>query len=506
MIIGLGSSIVALVIGAALSFICARTDAPWRRFIFFIGIAPTFIPALVGALAWSLLASPSSGYLNVLLRDIGINVTINVYSLLGMIFVLGIFYAPYVFMLLHSSLAMMNADLEEAASLHGAGLFRMFRTVTLPLSLPALMGAGILVFALTMENFPVAAVLGNPANIDTLPTYIYRLMGSAPVQANQAAGVAVLLTTGLVVVTAIQQWIVGRRRFTTLTGKGNRPRQIPLRGMRWPATIFALIYFGLSMVLPLTALTLAATQRSPYLNKTSQLFEAGALTFNRIAEVVQTQGFQTSLMNSLIVSIGAALLGTMVAFGNSYVRYRTTSRLGGFIQQLATAPLAIPSIVLGMGLLWFWLSLPLPIYGTLFILIFAITAVTLPQGFNSISASMLQLHSDLEDSAVMLGAKRIRAILNVTVPLMRVGIVSTILLLLMLAMRELSASLFLFTSETRILSILVFDAFENGQTTVAAATSVVYILVIAVLAILTQVIGSREKKHQAAVEASTNTL
>jgi iron(III) transport system permease protein len=404
-------------------------------------------------------------------------------------------------MLVHSSLSMMNADLEEAAAVHGASLPRMFRTVTMPLAMPALLGSGILVFALSMENFPVAAVLGNPAGIDTLPTYIFRLMASAPAQANAAAGIAILLTAGLVIITVAQQWIVNRRKFTTMTGKGARPRQIPLRAWRWPATIFALVYFALSVALPMLALLLAAMQDSPYLTSMGQLFDGG-LTLDRILEVASAPDFLTSLTNSVIVAVVAALAGTTLNFASSYIRYRTTSRLGGLLEQISTAPLAIPSIVLGMGILWTWLSLPMPVYGTLVILMIACISVALPQGYRSISSSMLQLHSDLEDSAVMLGAKRSRAIVNVTVPLMRVGIVSTVLLLLMLAMRELSASLFLFTSNTRILSILVYDKFENGQTTTAAAISVLFVIVIAALAITAQLLGSRDKQNKSLNGAS----
>ncbi|GAA3666715.1 iron ABC transporter permease [Arthrobacter ginkgonis] len=501
LLIGLSASVIALVVGALLAFICSRTDAPLRKFIFIIGMAPVFVPALVGALAWSMLASPNAGFANILLKDLGLDLTINIYSMGGLIFVLGLFYAPYVFMLVHSSLSMMNADLEEAAAVHGASLPRMFRTVTMPLAMPALLGSGILVFALSMENFPVAAVLGNPAGIDTLPTYIFRLMSSAPAQANAAAGIAILLTAGLVIITVAQQWIVNRRKFTTMTGKGARPRQIPLRAWRWPATIFALVYFALSVALPMLALLLAATQDSPYLTSMGQLFDGG-LTLERILEVASAPDFLTSLTNSVIVAVVAALAGTTLNFASSYIRYRTTSRLGGLLEQISTAPLAIPSIVLGMGILWTWLSLPMPVYGTLAILMIACMSVALPQGYRSISSSMLQLHSDLEDSAVMLGAKRSRAIVNVTVPLMRVGIVSTVLLLLMLAMRELSASLFLFTSNTRILSILVYDKFENGQTTTAAAISVLFVIVIAALAITAQLLGSRDKQNKSLNEAS----
>ena len=493
LMVGAGSAVVALVIGAFLAFVCARTDAPLRKFIFFIGMAPMFIPALVGALAWSLLSSPSAGYLNILLRDLGIDFIINIYSLPGLIFVLGIFYAPYAFLLMHSSLSMMNADLEEAATVHGATLKTMLRTVTLPLALPAVLGSAILVFALTMENFPVAQVIGNPAGIDTLPTYIYRLMSATPAKSNQAASIAIVLTAALLIITVVQQRIINKRKFTTVTGKGNRPRQVPLRKLRWPFTIIALAYFAVAVVLPMLALLAASMQATPFVASISQLFETGAMSFAKLADVLGSHDFQLALRNSVMVALLAAIAGTTLSFIASYVRYRTKSRLGQLIELIAMTPLAVPAIVMGIGLLWTWLLLPVPVYGTLAILAIACVAVFLPQGYRGISASMLQMDQDLEDSAVMLGARRAKAIVSVTLPLMRVGITSSFLLFLMLSMRELSASIFLFTSNTRILSILVFDNFDNGQSQAAAAVSVLYIVVIAVLAVIAQKVGADRK-------------
>ena len=493
LMVGAGSAVVALVIGAFLAFVCARTDAPMRKFIFFIGMAPMFIPALVGALAWSLLSSPSAGYLNILLRDLGIDFVINIYSLPGLVFVLGIFYAPYAFLLMHSSLSMMNADLEEAATVHGATLKTMLRTVTLPLALPAVLGSAILDFALTMENFPVAQVIGNPAGIDTLPTYIYRLMSATPAKSNQAASIAIVLTAALLAITVIQQRIINKRKFTTVTGKGNRPRQVPLRKLRWPFTIIALAYFAVAVVLPMLALLAASMQATPFVASISQLFETGAMSFAKLADVLASHDFQLALRNSVMVALLAAIAGTTLSFIASYVRHRTKTRGGQLIELIAMTPLAVPAIVMGIGLLWTWLLLPVPVYGTLLILAIACVAVFLPQGYRGISASMLQMDQDLEDSAVMLGARRSKAIVNVTLPLMRVGITSSFLLFLMLSMRELSASIFLFTSNTRILSILVFDNFDNGQSQSAAAVSVLYIVVIAVLAVIAQKVGADRK-------------
>ncbi|HEX2401645.1 MAG TPA: ABC transporter permease subunit, partial [Mycobacterium sp.] len=262
--VGIGASIVALAIGCLLAFLAARTDVPGRKFVYGIGIAPLFLPALVGALAWALLAGPATGYLNLAFNAIGIPNLINIYSFAGMIFVLGLYYAPYPFLMVHSALSLMNPDLEDAASLHGAKLSKMLRTVTFPLVMPAVIGSGILVFALTVENFPVAQVIGVPGGVDTMPTLIYRLMNASPARSNDAAAVAVVLTVLLVIVVAFQQKAVSRKDYTTVTGKGVRARLVPLRAWRIPAAGFAWLYFALAVALPVAALILAAMQTSPY--------------------------------------------------------------------------------------------------------------------------------------------------------------------------------------------------------------------------------------------------
>lgn len=495
LLVGFGAAVIALVVGGSLAFLCARTDAPAKRFIFFAGMSPMFIPALVGALAWSFIASPSSGFLNVALRDLGLDFAVNIYSLEGLIFVLGIYYAPYGFLLMHSSFVLMSGDLEEAAAVHGASFPRTLRTITLPLVLPAILGAGILVFALAMQNFPAAQVVGMPGRVDTLPTFIYRLMSTTPAQSNNAAAVSVVLTVGLLIFTVLQQRAISRRKFTTVTGKGALTRHVPLGGLRWPVMAYVLIYFLISIVLPLLALLVTAMQSSPFFLKISQLLQPGALSLDRLAATLDSLDFHVGLRNSIIVSVLAAAFGTLLAFLASYIRHRAISRLRGMIDFIAMTPLAIPSIVMGMGLLWTWLLIPIPIYGTIWVLVVACIAVFFPQGYQGVSASILQIGNDLEDSAVLLGANRMRAVRTVTVPLMRVGITSTFLLFLMMSMRELSAVIFLFTSDTRILSIMVFENFENGQIQTAAAVSVYYCIVIAVIAVLGKAIGSAQTDH-----------
>jgi iron(III) transport system permease protein len=490
--VGLGASVVALAIGCLLAFLAARTNVPGRKFVYGIGIAPLFLPALVGALAWALLAGPATGYLNLALNAVGLPNLIDIYSFAGMIFVLGLYYAPYPFLMVHSALSLMNPDLEDAASLHGAKLSQMLRKVTFPLVMPAVIGSGILVFALTVENFPVAQVIGVPGGVDTLPTLIYRLMNASPARSNDAAAVAVVLTVLLVVVIGVQQKAMNRKEYTTVTGKGVRARRVPLRGWRFGAAAFAWLYFVLAVLLPVAALVVAALQTSPYVANIGQLLQPGALSLWGMGETLQSNEFHQVVINSVIVGVATAAIGTALCFALAYTRYRTKAPGRKLLEYLAMLPLAVPAIVLGLGLLWTWLALPIPIYGTLAVLVIAFVAVFIPQGYRGVSASIVQLDKDLEDSAVMLGARRHRAITFVTAPLLRVGLSSTFLLLMMLSMRELTAALFLFTSDTRLLSIAIFDAYDNGSFQSAAELSLLYCVVIAVLAVLARRFGSKE--------------
>jgi iron(III) transport system permease protein len=490
--VGIGASVVALAVGCLLAFLAARTDVPGRKMVYGIGIAPLFLPALVGALAWALLAGPATGYLNLVLNAVGLPNLIDIYSFGGMIFVLGLYYAPYPFLMVHSALSLMNPDLEDAASLHGAKLSQMLRNVTFPLVMPAVIGSGILVFALTVENFPVAQVIGVPGGVDTLPTLIYRLMNASPARSNDAAAVAVVLTVLLVVVIGVQQKSMSRKDYTTVTGKGVRARRVPLRAWRIPAAAFAWLYFALAVVLPVIALILAALQTSPYVANLGQLLKPGALSLWGMGQTLQSNDFHQVVTNSVIVGVATAAIGTALCFALAYTRYRTKAPGRKLLEYVAMLPLAVPAIVLGLGLLWTWLALPIPVYGTLAVLVIAFVAVFIPQGFRGVSASIVQLDKDLEDSAVMLGARRHRAITFVTAPLLRVGLSSTFLLLMMLSMRELTAALFLFTSDTRLLSIAIFDAYDNGSFQSAAELSLLYCVVIAVLAVLARRLGSKE--------------
>lgn len=492
LLIGIGASVLALAIGGFLAFVTARTNVRGARFLYFVGLVPMFLPSYVGALAWSLLGGPNAGLLNVFARDLKLPDVVNIYNIGGLIFVLALYYAPYAFLLTHSAFSLMNPDLEEAARTHGAKPLTVLRTVTVPLATPALLGSAILIFVLTVENFPVAQITSG-GRLDTLPTYIFRLMNSAPARGNEAAAVAITLVVIVLAVTALQRRVVARRSFTTVAGKGMKLGKFDLGRFRTPALAIGIGYFTLSTVLPLLALGFVALHESPYVNSVIGAFTNGRMGLDAIIEAITSDVVIKATGNSVVVAVAAAVVGTVLAFIVSYVVNRTTLPGREGLGYLSMLPLAVPAIVLGLGLLWTWLMLPVPVYGTLLVMVIAFVAAQMPQGYQGASSSILQIHRDLEDSAVMHGANRPRAVWRVTAPLLRVPLTSTFLLLLMLSMRELTVPLFLFTTDTRLLSIVIFDDFENGIMQRSAATSLVYCVVIFALAYLARRFGADTK-------------
>jgi iron(III) transport system permease protein len=475
LVIGVVATALACGIGGGLAFLAARSDIPVPKFVYLIGLMPMFLPSYVGALAWSMLGGPNAGLLNIAQSDLGTSLPIDVYSMPGMIFVFAMYYSPYTFLLVHGAMSMMSPDLEEAARVHGAGSRRMLRLISFPLATPALIGSAMLTFILIFENFPVAQVLGSPGGVDTLPTLIFRLLNTSPSRGNESAAIAVVLVAVVLLITWLQNRMLAKRSFTTVSGKGVRQKKVALGKARIPVFAAVLVFFVLSIVLPVLALIVVAGQASPYLTSLSQLFEPGGLDFSSFSDVFASASFLEASWHSLVVSVSAAAAGVVLAFTCGYLVYRTKASGRSAVEGVSMIPLALPAVVLGMGLLWTWLVMPVPLYGTLAVLVVAFLAVQAPQGFRGVAASILATDRDLEDSAVMLGASRTRAIANVTVPLMKVGLLSTFLLLLMLSMRELTVPLFLYTSDTEILSIAIYDAFENGGALrEAAAMSVVY--------------------------------
>ena len=474
LIASLGGTVIAMAIGGALAWLAARTDAPGKPLFYAVGIGPLFMSLAVVAMTWSFIASGRTGYLNIIASSLGIPFRIEAQSLAGVTIIQGLYYAPYAFLILFNALSLINPDVEEAAEMHGAGNIDILRRITFPLVRPAMIGALILVFVAGIEDFPVPAILGGPVGVETLSVHIYKLFTRAPAEPNQAAAVSILLTIIVCGMIWLQRMALHGKDFRTITGKGRRQRLVRLGWLRWPAFGLAALYGFIALALPLFGLLIGALRTSLFVPDAAALFDPAQMSLVRMSRTLSSPALLAAAENSLIAAAGVATLGTALYFVFAYAAHRTRMPGRSLIDYLAIVPLALPSLVLGLGILWTWLALPFPVYGTMAMFIIAFVSRFLPQGYRSISSSLIQVHDELEEAALMAGASRLTAIWRVTLPLLKGALASAALLTAILSVRELTVSLFLYTTKTKVLSIVIFEAYDNGNWANVATISFVY--------------------------------
>jgi iron(III) transport system permease protein len=474
-------ALLAVALGLAFSWIVVRTDTPCRGLIAALSMLPLFVPPLVAGIAWTILGSPRTGLINLALGWFHLPWKVNFYSLPGIVFVFGIYYAPYVYMFTASALRNMDPTFEEAAEISGAGPLRTAVTVTLPLIAPAIGGGALLSFVIMLGIYGVPAALGTPGGISVLTTYIYGLTSWTPPLYNTAAAVSVILLTITALLVVAQQRLLAGKSFATVGGKAFRPRQLMLGRWRWAAFAFAMIYTFVVIVLPMSALTLAAFRRFLFLPTVASIFNSKAYALVHFEHVLSNDLTIRSLRNTLLVGSSTAVIGGALAFAIAYTVHRSQSPGRRAIDVMASLPVGIPGLVVGVAYLWAWIGLPGGLYGSFWILALAFVARFLPDTVKALSASLLQIHPELEEAAWVCGRGRLSTIATIVVPLARPGIISAMTLLFVLAIRELGSSLFLYTNRTMIMAVMLLDYYESGDLGGTAAFSLLQILLLALL-------------------------
>lgn len=480
-----GGTALAVVIGLFFSWIVVRTNTPFKGFIAGASMIPLFVPPLVAGVAWGILGSPKTGLLNTALKWLGIDIRFDFYSMAGLIVVFGMYYAPYVYMFTASALRNMDPSLEEASEVSGASAFTTLFTVTFPLIAPAILAGTLLSFVVMLGIYGVPAALGAPANINVLTTYIFKLTAWSPPLYNTAAAVAILLMIVTAVMVWAQQKVLSGRSFATVAGKAFRPRSLDLGAWRWFTFGLTLVYLFVVVVLPTVALVVAAFRKFLFIKDFDALFDMRAYSLMHFNAVFDNPLTMLSIWNTLKVGVITAVLGGALAFAIGYTVNRTHVPARRLIDLLATVPVAIPGLVVGVAYLWAWIGLPGGLYGTIWILALAFIARFMPDTVKALSTSFLQIHKELEEAAWICGRGVLSTIATIVLPLARPGVVAAMTLLFVLAIRELGSSLFLYTSNTTVMAVLLLDYYEGGNTGKTAAFSLVQTLILAVLLGLT---------------------
>lgn len=485
-----GGTILAVIIGLSFSWIVVRTNTPFKRFIAGASMIPLFVPPLVAGVAWGILGSPKTGLLNTALKWVGIDFRFDFYSMSGLIIVFGIYYAPYIYMFTASALRNMDPSLEEASEVSGASAFTTLFTVTFPLIAPAILAGSLLSFVVMLGIYGIPAALGAPANINVLTTYIFKLTAWSPPLYNTAAAVAILLMLVTAILVWAQQKVLSGKSFATVAGKAFRPRDLNLGPWRWFTFSLAIVYLFVVVVLPTLALTIAAFRKFLFFKNFEALFDWNQYGLYHFEQVFDNPLTMISIWNTMKVGVLTALVGGVVAFAIGYTVNRTQVPGRKLIDLLATMPVAIPGLVIGVAYLWAWIGLPGGLYGTIWILALAFVARFIPDTVKSLSTSFLQIHKELEEAAWISGRGLLGTIRTIVLPLASPGVIAAMTLLFVLAIRELGSSLFLYTSDTTVMAVLLLDYYEGGNIGKTAAFSLVQTVLLAVLLGITSWLSS----------------
>ncbi len=462
LIVAISTALVCCAIAAPMGWLVARTDLPLRGAIRALVTASFVTPPFLGAIAWELLAAPNSGLLNQLYRALlGVEADehlLNIYSLPGLIFVLSCYTFPYVFVLTANALERIPGDLEDASAILGGSTWHTARRVTIPLALPALVAGALIAFLQAMTLFGSPAILALPAGFHTMTTKIWSLFQYPPKPELAAAASLPLLLLTIVLLRA-EHRILGRRGYSVLGGRPGDARLVRHGAGKWPALVLCFLVLLNPVFLPYGALVNAAF--SPV---ATQLVSLHSLTLHNIEFVFfELSTTQLALKNTFLLGVLAATLGTLLALVIAYLTSRQAIagyRVLGF---LATAPVAIPGIVLGVGLFLAYTRPPFVLYGTLWILLIAFITISLPAAYQQLQSAIRTVHPELEDAGRILGATRLQALRHVTAPLLRSGVIATWCFIFVGVIRELSAAIMLFTSQTKVVSVLIFDLNESGD-------------------------------------------
>src|SRR5215213_7847463 len=461
-IIAISSAAICCVVAAPIGWLVSRTDMPGRQFIRALVTASFVTPPFLGAVAWELLAAPNSGLLNKLFRFLSgapqDEYLFNIYSLTGLIFVISCYTFPFVFVLVANALDNMPGELEDASAILGGKAWTTARRVTIPLALPALVAGALVAFLQAMTLFGSPAILALPAGFHTMTTKIWSLFQYPPKPELAAAASLPLLVLTVVLLRA-EHMILGRRGYSVVGGKQGDPRLVKLGWLKWVALAAVFGVLLIPVFLPYAALLNATFSRVA-----SEFVSFSNFTLHNINFVFfELSATKLAVKNTFILGILSATIGTLLALVISYVTTRRAISGYRALGFLATAPIAIPGIVLGVALFLTYARPPFVLYGTLWILLIAFVTIALPAAYQQMQSAFRSVHTDLEDASRILGATRMRVLRDITAPLLRTSVIATWCFVVVGVMRELSAAIMLFTSETKVISVLIFDLNESGD-------------------------------------------
>jgi iron(III) transport system permease protein len=458
----LAVGILTCLVATPMAWLVARTDLPGRRWIRVLVTASFVTPPFLGAIAYEIIAAPNSGFVNILYRNLfsleRADHLVNIYSFPGLVFVLVCFMFPFMFTLVANALDRVPSDLEDASAILGARAMTTLFKVTIPMVLPAMLAGTLIAILQALTMFGSPAILALPAGFHVITTKIWSLFQFPP-KLGLAAAAAIPLLVLTVMLLRAQKMILGRRGYTVLGGKSGTPRLTELGRWKWLAITFVGVILSLTIILPYLALL-----KTAFTATVGDALAFDTLTLQHWRFVLfEFSATQLALKNTFMLGIMSATVVTAIALVVSYLVTRQALPGAQYLGVLATAPVAIPGIVLGVALFLSYANPTFQLYGTIWILLIAFITIELPAGYQQMSSAFAGVHPELEEAGRILGASRLTTLWDITAPLLRTSVVAAWCFVFVGTIRELSATILLTTANTKLVSVIIYDLNESGD-------------------------------------------
>lgn len=486
-----GTSVLAFFVGTALAWMNERTNTPFKSLFFALSIIPLIIPGILFTVAWILLGSPKIGIINLLIQN-WFNtdyVLFNVYSMWGMIWVEGLHYSPMAFLIMTAAFRSMDPSLEESAMMSGASIRQIAWHITLKLTWPAIFATFLILFIRAIESFEVPALLGLPVGIQVFTSSIYQAIHQYPSKVGLASSYAVTLLLITTIGIYFQSKLSSQgSKYSTVTGKGFRPRAMDLGKWRYLTAAIFIVYFALIVVLPFLVLLWSSLQKFYAVPSMAAMQN---LSFDAYRFMLDYPTLASSTWNSLVLAVGSATIIMLVTSVICWIVVKTKLPGRWLLDNLASLPMVFPGLVLGLAIMVFYLNFDIGVYGTMWILFIAYVTRFLPYGLRYNTTSMLQIHKELEESAAMSGASWGTTFRRIVLPLLKPGLMAGWIYIVIVSIRELSSSILLYSPGTEVIAILIWELWENGQYVELSALGVMFIMALFALVMIAQLLGKK---------------
>ncbi len=487
----LGTAFFALFVGTLLAWMSERTNTPFKSIFYAASIVPLIVPGILFTVSWIMLASPKIGLINLVLRGIfDTDYTfVDAYSMSGMIIVDGLHYAPIAFLLMTAAFRSMDPSLEEAALMSGASTPQIAWKITLRLAWPAVAASFMILFIRSIESFEVPALLGLPVGIQVFTSSIYEAIHRYPSNVGLACAYAITLLA----ITSVGIWFQSRiasqgNKYSTVTGKGFRPRVIDLGRWRYLMAAIFLTYAFFAILLPFFILVWSSLQRFYSVPSMAALKNVSLRAYQSIISYPNVSG---AVWNSFVLSIASATIVMVMTAILTWIVLRTKIRGRWLVDNMASLPMVIPGLVLGLSIMICYLTVGGGIYGTIWILLIAYITRFIPYGMRYNTTSMVQIHRELEESAAMSGASWLQTFWRIVLPLLKPGLVAGWIYVVVVSIRELSSSILLYSPGSEVVSIIIWELWQNGQYVELSAFGVMLIAALFVFTLLAQAASRR---------------